>query len=51
MERFTLSLDESLARLTSRQHARHQLNLIPVSLDVEEHDHGAHFHLHSHPNT
>lgn len=28
-----------------------QLNLIPVSLDVEGHDHGVHSHLHSHPNT
>ena len=50
MERFTISLDESLARLTSQEYARHQFNLIPVSLDVEEHDHGAHSPLHSHPH-
>ncbi|MDD5240236.1 MAG: nickel-responsive transcriptional regulator NikR [Sulfuricella sp.] len=28
-----------------------QLNLIPVSLEEARHVHGAHSHLHSHPNT
>lgn len=33
MERLIISLEASLARLTSREHARHQFDLIPVSLE------------------
>ncbi len=39
-------------KVIAERGVRHgQLNLIPVNLDVERHAHGAHSHLHSHPNT